>query len=41
VVQSDIDVDDVAVLKDALVGDTVTYGLVDRGADGLGEVAVI
>lgn len=40
-IQSDIDVDDITILQRALVGDTVADGLVDGGADGLGEVHVV
>lgn len=41
VVQSDINVDNIAILQGSLVGDTVADGLVDGGADGLGEVHVV
>ena len=41
VVEGDVDVEDVAVLKGALVGDAVADYFVGRGADGLGEVAVV
>lgn len=41
VVQSNVNVDDVSILEDTLIGDTVTNGLVDRSADRLGEVAVV
>ena len=40
-IQSDIDVDDITILQRALVGNTVADGLVDGGADGLGEVHVV
>jgi hypothetical protein len=36
----DVDVDDVAVLQGAAVGDAVADHLVDRGAQGLGEAPV-
>lgn len=41
VVQGYVDVYDVAVLEDALVGDAVADAFVYRGADGFGEVAVV
>ena len=41
VVEGDVDVEDVAVLKGALVGDAVADDFVGRCADGLGEVAVV
>lgn len=41
VVQRDVDVQDVAVDEDALVGDAVADDLVDGRAHGLGEVAVV
>lgn len=40
-VESNVDVDDVAVFEDTLVGDTVTDGLVDGCADRLWEMAVV
>lgn len=41
VVECDVYVDNVAVLENALIGDTVTDGFVDAGTDGFGEVVVI
>lgn len=41
VVQSHVDVDNVTILERSLVGDAVADGLVDRGADGLGEIHVV
>lgn len=41
VVQGDVDVEDVAVLEDALIGNAVADDLVRRGADRLGEFAVV
>lgn len=41
VVQCHVDVDNVTVLERSLVGNAVADGLVDRGADGLGEMHVI
>jgi hypothetical protein len=40
-VQGNIQVDDITVEEDALVRDTVADDLVDRRADGLGEVVVV
>lgn len=40
-VDGDIDVEDVAVLEDTLVGNAVADDLVGRRAYGLGEVAVV
>lgn len=40
-VQSDIDVDNVAILQRTLIGNTVTNGLVDGSADRLGEVHIV
>lgn len=41
VVEGHVDVDNVAVDKGTLIGDTVADGLVDASADGLGEVVVV
>jgi hypothetical protein len=41
VVEGDVDVEDVAVLEGALVGDAVADDFVGGGADGFGEVAVV
>ena len=41
VVQGNVNVDDVAVHESALVGNAMADDLVDRGADGLGEVIVV
>ena len=41
VIECYVDVDDVAILQDALVRDTMTYDLVDRSAYGLWEVDII
>lgn len=41
VVEGDVDVDNVAVLQDALIGNTVADALVHAGAHRLGEVAVV
>lgn len=41
VVEGDVDVEDVAVLEGALVGDTVADDFVDGCADRFGEVAVV
>lgn len=41
VVQSNIDIDDIAILQGALVGDTVADDLVNGSADGLGEIDVV
>ena len=40
-VEADVDVEDVAVLKGSVVRDAVADDFVDRGADGFGEVAVV
>ena len=37
----DVDVDDVTVLEAAIAGDSVTHGMVDGGADRLGESVVV
>lgn len=41
VVERDINIDDVAVLERAPVGNAVADDLVDGGADGLREVVVV
>jgi hypothetical protein len=41
VVEGDVDVEDVAVLEGALVGDAVADDFVDGCADRFGEVAVV
>jgi hypothetical protein len=41
VVDADVDVDDVAVDEDPLVGDAVADYFVEGGADGFGEADVI
>ena len=40
-VQSNVDVENITVLEDSLIGNAVADDLVDRGADRLGEVAVV
>ena len=37
----DVDVDDVPLLQPLVPGDAVTHLVIDRGADGLGETAVV
>jgi hypothetical protein len=41
VIEGDVDVEDVAILEDSLVRNTVADDLIDRCTYGLGEVAVI
>lgn len=41
VVESNVDIDNVTILEDALVRDAVADTLVHRRADGFGEVAVV
>ena len=41
VVETYVEVDDVAVFERSLVGDTVAYDLVDGCAEGFGEVVVV
>jgi hypothetical protein len=40
-IQSYVKVDDVTLLKDALVGDSMANDFVDRGAEGFGEMDVV
>ena len=40
-IYSDVDIDDVAVNKDALIGNTMTDGFVDRGAAGFWKPAIV
>lgn len=41
VVDGNVQVDDVAVKKDTLIGNAVTYNLIRRRAERLGEVVVV
>ena len=41
VVESYVEVDDIAVYKDALIGDAVADDFIDGCADGLGEVHIV
>ena len=41
VVESYVDVDDISVFQDVIVGDTVADDFVDGCADRLGKVAVV
>ena len=41
VVQGNVEVDNVAVFEDVLIGDSVADDLVDASADGLWKVAVV
>jgi hypothetical protein len=38
---SDVNIDNVTISQGAVIGDTVTHAVIDRGAHGLGKPSIV